>query len=137
MSDEWYVPDRYLLPERSGLIVPSRIAARIFAMTDLGRQAKNARGDDPEFDAVISAMATTSARWRTSVRGSKPAQPAEAKPLSEWMTTSEVAERLNVTSSRVRQECRAGRLRAENQGPRLGWRINREDFEHYRAARAA
>lgn len=131
------VPERYLLPEAVGTFVPGRVAALIYKRTDLAQVRTELRGADPEVDAVLMALHIAALKWRGSVGVSDSRKPAEVTPQSEWMTAQEVADQLSLTSSRVRQECRSGRLKAENHGRPHGWRISREDFEHYRAARAA
>ena len=118
-----------------GVEVPGRVAAWLEARTDLRRIRTDARGADPEVDAVLSDLHRVALLWRSSVDGSDPRKPAEARALLPWLTVSEVAIRLGVTSSRVRQEIRAKHLAAELVDRR--WRVRRESFEHYRAARAA
>lgn len=93
------------------------------------------RGLDPDLDDVLVALKVASAHWSASVDGSDPRKPAEALPASASLAPTEAADLLGVTSSRVRQEIRAGRLKAERVGRH--WQIGRLDLEHYRAARAA
>lgn len=131
------VPERYLLPEAVGAIMPGRVASLLHKRLDLSRLRTEVRGIDPEVDAVLMALHIAALKWRTSAGVSEPRKPTEVATESEWMSTQEVADRLGVSTSRVRQECRDGRLEATNRGRPLGWQIHREDFEHYRAARAA
>ena len=137
MSGGLHVPERYLLPAGVGVTMPGRVAALLHSRLDLGRLRTEVRGIDPEVDAVLMALHISALKWRTSVGASEPRKSTETATPSEWMSTQEVADQLGVTSSRIRQECREGRLKATNKGRPLGWQIHREDFEHYRAARAA
>jgi hypothetical protein len=119
-------------------VVPGRVAAWLERHADLRRIRSEARGADPEVDAVLVALATAAAAWRASVDGSEPRKLTEAvAQWPKWMNTSQVADRLGVSASRIRQECRTGRLDAEDQGRPLGWRISREAFEHYKETRVA
>ncbi|WP_165839236.1 helix-turn-helix domain-containing protein [Klenkia marina] len=49
------------------------------------------------------------------------------------MTTSDVADRLNMTVRGVRVAIETGRLRAERQHGR--WFVTREEFEHFKTVR--
>ena len=118
-----------------GVEVPGRVAAWLEARTDLRRIRTDARGADPEVDAVLSDLHRVALLWRSCVDGSDPRKPAQAQPLLPWLTVSEVANQLGVTESRVRQLVQAEALPAEQVDRR--WRISRIDFEHYKAARAA
>jgi excisionase family DNA binding protein len=115
--------------------VPGRICAWLESKLDLRRVRTDARGVDPEVDAVLADLHRVALVWRASVDGSDPRKPAEPGALLPWLTVSEAADQLSISSSRVRQEIRANALPAEQVDRR--WRINRLDFEHYRAARAA
>jgi excisionase family DNA binding protein len=118
-----------------GVEVPGRVAAWLEARTDLRRIRTDARGADPEVDSVLADLHRVALVWRASVDGSDPRKPAEAGALLPWLTTAEAAGQLGITESRVRQAIRAKALPAEQVDRR--WRISRQDFEHYRAARAA
>ena len=118
-----------------GVEVPGRVAAWLEARPDLRRIRTDARGADPEVDAVLSDLHRVALLWRSCVDGSDPRKPAQAQPLLPWLTVSEVANQLGVTESRVRQLVQAEALPAEQVDRR--WRISRIDFEHYKAARAA
>jgi len=118
-----------------GVEVPGRVAAWLEARTDLRRIRTDARGADPEIDAVLSDLHRVALLWRASVDGSDPRKPAEPRALLPWLTTAEAAGQLGITESRVRQAIRAKALVAEQIDRR--WRISRLDFEHYRAARKA
>lgn len=129
------VPERYLLPEGCGAIVPARIAALIYRTTDLARVRTELRGNDAEADAALMALHIAALKWRGSATGTEQAPTAEPAASSPWLSTSEAADMLNVTPRAVRKAITAGKLNAQQLDGRH--RINREDLEHYRAARAA
>ena len=118
-----------------GVEVPGRVAAWLESRLDLRRVRTDARGVDPEVDAVLADLHRVALLWRSCVDGSDPRKPAQAQPLLPWLTVSEVANQLGVTESRVRQLVQAKALPAEQIDRR--WRISRHDFEHYKAAKAA
>jgi len=122
------------------VVVPGRVAAWLESKLDLRRVRTDVRGIDPEVDAVLADFHRVALLWRSRVealpcRGSEQAGPAEAGTPSSWVTTTEAAVRLGVTSSRVRQEIRAKVLAAEQVDHQ--WRIALQDLAHYVAARAA
>ena len=118
-----------------GVEVPGRVAAWLESRLDFRGLRTDARGVDPEVDAVLADLHRVALLWRSSVDGSDPRKPAEARALLPWLTTAEAAGRLGVTSSRVRQVIRAKHLVAEQVDHQ--WRISRTDLEHYRAAHKA
>jgi excisionase family DNA binding protein len=118
-----------------GVEIPGRVAAWLEARTDLRRIRTDARGADPEVDAVLSDLHRVALLWRSSVDGSDPRKPAEARALLPWLNTTQAAGLLGVTESRVRQVIRTKALVAEQIDHR--WRISRMDLEHYKAAKAA
>ena len=120
------------------VVVPARVAAWLDSR-GLSTLRVNARGADPEVDAVLAALHLASLHWRTSVR---PEAAAEvAKPQAEvasgltWMTTTQAADRIGIGDRAVRLAISEGRLSAEQIDGR--WRIARDDVEHFRAARAS
>jgi excisionase family DNA binding protein len=123
-----------------GVEVPGRIAAWLESRLDFQRLRIAARGIDPEVDSVLTDFHRVALLWRSRVealpcRGSEQAEPAEAGTPSTWVTTTEAAVRLGVTSSRVRQVIRAKHLVAEQVDHQ--WRITLQDLAHFVAARAA
>jgi excisionase family DNA binding protein len=118
-----------------GIEIPGRVAAWLESRLDLRRVRTDARGVDPEVDAVLADLHRVALIWRASVNASDRAEPPQADALLPWLTVSEAADQLGVTGSRVRQLVHTNDLPAEQVDRR--WRINRLDFEHYRAARAA
>jgi hypothetical protein len=70
-------PERFLLPKGGGAIVPSRVAAVIFARTDLARVKTEMRGADPEVDATLLALCEAALWWRSSVTGTADARTPE------------------------------------------------------------
>lgn len=48
-----------------------------------------------------------------------------------WLTVSEIAERLRVTDQTVRRWLRAGNLVGRNFGGKAGYRVKEEDFQDF------
>jgi len=117
-----------------GVEVPGRVAAWLESKLDLRRVRTEVRGADPEVDAVLLDLAVVAQTWRSRVDVSDRAGPSQADAVLPWLTTAEAAGRLGVSGSRVRQLVHTNALPAELVDRR--WRIGRQDFEHYRAARA-
>jgi excisionase family DNA binding protein len=118
-----------------GVEVPGRVAAWLESKLDLRRVRTDARGVDPEVDAVLADLHRVALVWRASVDASDRAEPSQADALLPWLTVSEAADQLGVTGSRERQLVHTNALPAERVDRR--WRINRLDFQHFKAARAA
>lgn len=116
-------------------IISGRVAAWLHQQLQLDALRKDVRGIDSEVDHVLIALSVAASAWRASVLGTGPRNLPEPKPRSTWLTTTEVADLLNLTDRAVRSACQSGRLSAQRIGDR--WQISREDFEHYRAARRA
>jgi excisionase family DNA binding protein len=115
------------------VVVPARVASWLNAR-GLNELRAASRGVDPNVDNVLSALALAGAQWLASVHGTTQRKAPEMAPLCPWMTTAEVADLLYLSDRAVRMACKNGRLRADQIDGR--WRISREDFEHFRAARA-
>ena len=115
--------------------IPGRVAAWLERHATLTRIRIAHRGSDPEVDSVLLGLHRVALLWRDSVNGNTPRKPTEEPPPCPWLTTTQAADQLGITDSRIRQDIRAHRLAAEQVDRR--WRITREDFEHYKAARAA
>ncbi len=117
------------------VIVPERVAAWLLRYTNLDRARTTMRGADPEVDAVLMALRYGGIHWRDSVTGSVKAPEPEVAAPCQWMSTTQAADLLQITSRAVRLAITGQRLKADQIDGR--WRIAREDVEHYRAARAA
>ena len=133
----WRPPEAYVHGLSGPVaVVPGRVAAWLERHADLRRIRTEARGVDPEVDAVLVALALAAATWRTSATGSNLAKSAEVEaPSALWLTSSQAADHLGIGDRAIRLAIAERRLPAEKVGGQ--WRINREDIEHYRAARAA
>lgn len=117
------------------VVVPARVASWLLRHAALDRIRAEVRGADPEVDAVLVALRVAGLYWRASATGSVVAPEPEAGALSQWLSTTQAADRLGITDRAVRLAISERRLPAEQVAGR--WRITREDVEHYRAARAA
>ncbi|GAB3349950.1 helix-turn-helix domain-containing protein [Modestobacter lapidis] len=115
------------------VIVPARVAAWLHQNLPLDRLRSEVRGVDAEVDVVLIGLSVAGLNWRASVHGTVPRNVPEPAPKSQWLTTTQVADLLDQTDRAIRMACQSGRLPAEQENGR--WRISRENFEHYRAAR--
>lgn len=120
------------------VVVPARVAAWL-NRRGLDALRAAARGVDVEVDSVLDALHLAGQQWRTSAYAEASAEvawpQAEVAPPLTSMSTGQAADRLGITERAVRMAITAGRLPAEMVDGR--WQINRDDFEHYLAARAA
>jgi excisionase family DNA binding protein len=136
MTGGLQVPERYLLPDGVGAVLPGRIAALIYKRTDLRALRTEIRGVDPEADAVLMAIYIAALKWRSSACGTVDApEPEPVTSSSQWLTTSQAADLAGVTDRAIRKAIAEGRLTATAIDGRH--RISRDDLEHYRAARPA
>lgn len=72
------------------VIVPGRIAAWLECHADLNSVRVNARGMDPEADAVRLAIRWAALAWRDVATGrQQPAEPEVAGSSRQWMTTTQ------------------------------------------------
>jgi excisionase family DNA binding protein len=112
------------------VVVPARIAALLVRRLGLAAFARDARGIDPELDAVLVALRDAGYRW-AAARGCSPATEHDAgddvEARSPWMTTTEAAQRLGVTRQAIRKAIAAGRLPAQRLGDR--WVVDPTDIE--------
>ncbi len=131
----WRPPETFVHGDGRVALVPWRVASVLVRQAGLEQYHRAHRGDDPEVDAVIVALKVAGLNWLASVGVSEPRKPAQAMRLSSWLSSTEVADQLGIGSPAVRLACREGRLPAQLVDGR--WRISREDFEHWRAARKA
>jgi hypothetical protein len=115
------------------VIVPARVAAWLTREARLDELRVRTMGTDPEVSAVLVALARAGAEWRSSVLGTSIAEPAEPIPSSTPMTTSDVADQLEITERGVRKAIATKRLRAELVGDR--WSIAPEALAHFKASR--
>jgi excisionase family DNA binding protein len=131
-------PAAYVHGDGAVVVVPARTAAWLERYADLRALRIRHRGADPEVDAVLVALAVAAAAWREQRAGTASGTAVDegAEPAaSSQLTTAEAGDLLGVGARAVRRAISEGRLPAERHGD--VWRIDREDVEHYRAARAA
>jgi excisionase family DNA binding protein len=130
--------EHYVHADGQLVLVPAKVAHWL-GQHGLDALRVRARGEDPEVDAVLSALRlaalTHTASAGGSTSGSLLVNEAEVPPSSEWMSTGQAADALGVTPRAVRLACKRGRLPAEQVDGR--WRITRTSVSTYRAARAA
>ena len=126
-------PNRFLHGDIT--IVPARIASLLVRHSNLQELRTRARGVDPEFAAVLIALQTSAMTWRASATGSPEAPEPEVKQRSKWVSTTQAAGILGITSRGVVLAIKEERLPATKVDGR--WRITREDIAHHKAARTA
>ncbi|MFC9559916.1 helix-turn-helix domain-containing protein [Agromyces sp. NPDC056965] len=114
-------------------ILSGRVCSLLNHYAGLEEFRRKVRGQDPHLDAALVAMNVAALQWRRSATGTtREAQP-ELASESEWLSTTEVAAQLWMTSRGVRKAITDGRLRAETVAGR--YRISREALAHYKASR--
>jgi len=113
------------------VVLPGRIAAYLDHHAGLNEFRLRARGQDPELDAALIALHLVALQWRTSAVGT--AEDVRPEPAAAWLSTTEAAARVGVTSRAIRRAIAEKRLAATRVG--RSWRISRTDLEHYRANR--
>lgn len=121
---------RYVVDELS-VLVPARVASVLHEfLTPLRIQL---RGRDSQVDRVLLDIAQIAMAFRSPLGTPVVPQREPAGDLSEWMSTTNAADRLGITSRAVRRAIDEQRLPARFDDGR--WRIAREHVEQYRAAR--
>jgi len=119
------------------VVVPARVAdwldrhAGLNSLRIAGREV-----NDAEVTAVLTDIHIASLKWRASVAGIDPRKPPEAMGASPVMNARQAADELGLTDRAVRLAITQKRLHATKDHNNR-WAINREDLEHFRAARAA
>lgn len=140
MNGQRWRPAEHYLHALDGpvVVVPAKVAHWL-GQHGLDALRIRARGENPEVDAVLSALRLAALTYTASAGGSTSgsllASEAEVPPLSEWMSTGQAADALGVSPRAVRLACEQGRLPAAQVDGR--WRITRASVTSYRAARAA
>ncbi|MBQ1060050.1 helix-turn-helix domain-containing protein [Micromonospora sp. C41] len=125
--------------EGPSVVVPARVAAWLERYAGLRDLRTAHRGADAEVDAVLVALALAAQMWRqrtgvSSDQGTDQRNQPDQGPCCD-LSTTEAADRLNMTDRGVRAAIARGSLTAHRDGDR--WRVAPEDLEHYRAGRAA
>lgn len=115
------------------VILSGRVCSFLNKYAKLDEFRVNIRGQDPELDAAQVALYLAAQQWRSSATGTTQEPKPELPESSHWMTTTEVASRLWMTSRGVRKAIAEGRLQAESVAGR--WRISQEALAHYKAVR--
>lgn len=117
------------------VVLDARACAWLERYAGLTSLRVRVRGTDPEISKQLEEIRVAAMSWRGSATGTERDTEPELAAESEWLSTGQVADQLMVTDRAIRKAIREGRLVATDVGGR--YRINREDLEHYRAARAA
>lgn len=116
------------------VVIDARTAAWLLKYADISRLRVHVRGTDPRISRALEEITFVGLEWRTSATGTAvAARPEPATNSKQWLSTGQAADLVGVTSRAIRKAIAEGRLSASEVGGR--YRINREDAEHYKAAR--
>lgn len=115
------------------VIISGRICSYLNHYAGLEDFRCSVRGQDPELDNALVAMSVAAMQWRSSATGTHQATGGELPTDSEWLSTTQVAERLWMSSRGVRKAITDGRLIAEEVAGR--YRISPEALAHYKASK--
>lgn len=128
-------PPEHLVHGLNGVVVvlDARVCAYLNRYAGLQDFHRANRGLDPQVDAALTAMRVAELHWSRSATGTVQAAEPELARTSEWLSTTEVAARLWMSSRGVRKAIAEGRLQAEQVAGR--WRVSREAFAHFKASR--
>jgi excisionase family DNA binding protein len=118
-----------------GVVLSARTCAWLERYAGLSSLRVRVRGTDPEVSAHLEQIRYAALSWRGSATGTEVATKPEPATDSQWLSTHQAADLLNVTPRAVVKAIARGALPAKQVGGRH--RISREDLEHFRAARAA
>ena len=124
--------ERFIAPDGSAVTVPASVAAQLERHLRLRRLRIAVRGQDPDLDGVLLALALAAAVHTTSATGSRTAAETQGA-TSSFMTASVIADELGISPRAVRAACAAGRLRAQLVGG--SYLITKADFENFRLQR--
>lgn len=134
MGTSWRPPEAYVHGiDAPVAIVPGRVAAWLDHQLHLSQLRSEIRGRDSELDSVLVAVSVAAAAWRVSATGNADAPTEPVGSQSGWLSTTEAAQRLQVTDRAVRAAIAAERLPATRTGDR--WWIAETDLQHFIAVR--
>lgn len=117
------------------VVLDARTCAWLERYAGLSGLRVRVRGVDPEISKQLEQVRAAAMSWRGSAIGTEEARKPEPAATLQWLSTTQVGDLLAVSSRAVVKAIARGSLEATWVGNR--WQINREDVEHYRAARAA
>ncbi len=122
-------------PREPAVLISARTAAWLERYGGMTSLRVRVRGIDPAISAELEQLREAAMSWRGSSTGTDEATRQEPATSSKWLSSTQAADLLGVTSRAVVKAIDRGAL----QGARVGnrWRISREDVEHYREARTA
>lgn len=117
------------------VVIPAEACAYILRYSPLWDWAAQNRGKRPDVDAVIVAMGIKGREWANPVSdtGNMRAPIPEIDRPSEWLSTTQIASLLHMTSRNVIRLINEGRLPATNHGGR--WWISRQAYTDYRRSK--
>lgn len=121
------------------VVISAETAYYLEKLTDgaVSRLRVRARGANQRVGQELLEIREAAMRFTLPALPEVKADSAEvARDSEQWLSVIEVADLLGLTDRAVRLACSEGRLEAQQDDARR-WRITRQAYEHYRAARAA
>jgi excisionase family DNA binding protein len=123
-----------------GVFIPGPFCVWMTKRLRLDEVRITERGKNPEVDAILLAISAVEKEWRArqeqaSTTGTVSAPNPEPATPWNYLSTQQVADRLKVSRRRVTAAINEGILPARMLDGR--WLITEDDFNTYRAARAA
>lgn len=118
---------------QSLVILDARTCAWLERYAGLTALRVKVAGTDRVITEQLTEIRVAAMSWRSSATGTAVDAQPELPPKSEWMSTGEAGQALDVSDSAIRKAIRNEKLNATQVAGR--YRISKEDLEHYRAAR--
>jgi excisionase family DNA binding protein len=115
-------------PELLVAVIPADVAVVLLARAGLDSYRRAHRGENPRVDQALIELTTVALRYRTMAdRGQSRAPGADSGSPSRFMSTTQAADRLRVSTRTVRRAITAGTLPAVRVGN--AWLIDRDDVD--------
>lgn len=128
------IPNPYLLGTDGGVRITNHVARVLQA--EIGRHLDGvrirSRGRDPEVTYVLEALREAGL---SAVPLEEPALRNSEGPIPDWMSTTDAAQWLEVSTRWIRKLCESGELPATRIG--RSWRVSRDSLEAYKGRRPA
>ena len=117
-------------PEQLVTIVPADVALVLLVKAGLHEYRRGHRGENKRVDDVLVEMTTAAIRWRELTdNGHRIAPTRDNRTSSQWLTTTQAAQRARVSDRTIRRAINDGLLPATRHGH--AYTINRDDFDRY------
>jgi excisionase family DNA binding protein len=117
-------------PEQLVVVVPGDVALVLLVKAGLREYRIARRGENRRVDDVLVEMTAAAIRWRESTgNGHHVAPTQDTGTPSQWLTTTQAAQRARVSDRTIRRAITDGRLPATRHGH--AYAINRDDIDRY------